>query len=278
MSATQDSSAQLSKITADDAEEMRLVISAEAWDVNYEAFEYWKIIWTNEKDYFFSTYSLRKLPDDLNSIRSEARLVPRTFYRPHIPSDIALTPAPLPLSESIYIKKPVPLDFELESSASTGCADDLLKEAQTCEQLAKHPHPHICTYHGIIEEDGALVGLCLERHGKTLYMAVIDGDPIDARRILEGVKSGLDHLHALGFVHGDINPTNIVLDATSAPVIIDFDSCTPQGSKIDGKYGTFPWCKDPWPVTAEFDDDIYCLEKIKEWFIEKGMEVTDTDS
>ncbi|KAJ5583078.1 hypothetical protein N7535_001698 [Penicillium sp. DV-2018c] len=42
--------------------------------------------------------------------------------------------------------------------------------------------------------------------------------------VLAGVESGLKHLHPLGLVHKDINPSNITID-NHRTIIIDFGSC-----------------------------------------------------
>jgi serine/threonine protein kinase len=51
--------------------------------------------------------------------------------------------------------------------------------------------------------------------------------------ILEGVKKGLDHIHALGIIHNDITPSNIMLDEHDTPIIIDFGSCRDMGESLE---------------------------------------------
>lgn len=45
-------------------------------------------------------------------------------------------------------------------------------------------------------------------------------------RWYQDVATGLQHLHASGFAHGDIKPTNILIDATGRAVLIDFGLAT----------------------------------------------------
>lgn len=40
------------------------------------------------------------------------------------------------------------------------------------------------------------------------------------------ISAGLDHLHAAGFAHGDIKPTNILIDAAGHAILIDFGLAT----------------------------------------------------
>ena len=49
---------------------------------------------------------------------------------------------------------------------------------------------------------------------------------------LERVESGIRHLHSLGLIHNDINPSNIMLDGEIP--IIDFGSCQREGESLEG--------------------------------------------
>lgn len=86
-----------------------------------------------------------------------------------------------------------------------------------------------------------------------------------------------DDQNLTSFAHpqGDINPANILLDSTSAPIIIDFDSCCRQGEHIVGKGGTFEWSNDA--ETAEVENDFYGLEKIANWLLKGGGEDHDSE-
>jgi len=44
---------------------------------------------------------------------------------------------------------------------------------------------------------------------------------------LEGIASGVGHMHSLGLIHNDIDPSNIMITEDDSPVVIDFDSCLP---------------------------------------------------
>lgn len=59
--------------------------------------------------------------------------------------------------------------------------------------------------------------------------------PFDKDLCLQGIESGIRHMHSLGLVHNDINPSNIMIDSADRPVIIDFDSCKQEGEKLGVK-------------------------------------------
>ena len=43
-----------------------------------------------------------------------------------------------------------------------------------------------------------------------------------ALRVTDGVLSGLGHVHAQGYVHFDVKPTNVLFDASDRPLVADF--------------------------------------------------------
>jgi serine/threonine protein kinase len=51
---------------------------------------------------------------------------------------------------------------------------------------------------------------------------------------------GIQHLHSLGLIYCDINPTNILMNG-GTPIIGDFDSCRREGEKLGFKAGTRGW-------------------------------------
>lgn len=85
----------------------------------------------------------------------------------------------------------------------------------------------------------------------------------DYSRVLAGIESGIKHLHALGFVHNDINPSNIMLDGDEA-VIIDFGSCRRAGESLEGAGRTYEWY-DEEVDTALPQNDLDALEEIRIW-------------
>lgn len=113
-----------------------------------------------------------------------------------------------------------------------------------------------------MQHEGRIKGLCLAKYEKTLADCLKSQDPkLDPEKCLSGIRSGIEHLHELGLVHNDINPTNIMFRLDYTPVIIDFDSCEKEGSVPEFKTGTPGW-DDMDATTARRENDLGALEKL----------------
>ncbi|KAL9639405.1 MAG: hypothetical protein Q9164_000946 [Protoblastenia rupestris] len=87
----------------------------------------------------------------------------------------------------------------------------------------------------------------------------------DTDKCIQGIESGIHHLHSLGYVHNDIGGPSIMLMEDDVPVIMDFDSCVKEGEKsLEGpKYN---WYDDSYDTTvARKRNDYSGLKKVREW-------------
>jgi serine/threonine protein kinase len=167
---------------------------------------------------------------------------------PYLPS---LTRAPEPLPSDCFVKRPCLVYYgdAAGASSSDSIAALVLHEARICETLRRHPHPNVARYHRcVVDGAGRISGPCFAHYAKTLAEAVAAADRGSTRRRrgereswLAQIANGIRHLHSLGLIHNDINPSNIMLDAAGGPVIIDFDSCQPVGQKLGLKGATSGW-------------------------------------
>ncbi|KAI0309543.1 kinase-like domain-containing protein [Amylostereum chailletii] len=212
----------------------------------------YSLIWTDGDDHYVR---IRVAPEvylaedvDLERLSEEAVLVPRTYYRPVYPGDLVV--APVPPSADSFLKIFMPNFFVPGED-----------EGETL--LADHPHPNIGEYRGCILAHGRIKGLCFKRYGTDLYCAKRDGYDFDADRVMEGLRAGLAHLHGLGYIHNDLNPSNVVLDSDGQAVIVDFGSCVPKGEPMTLSLGTPPWTNGA--EIASEENDFYGLEKIDDW-------------
>lgn len=82
--------------------------------------------------------------------------------------------------------------------------------------LAEHPHPALPRLVDSGEADG-LPWLAMEE----LFPGDLPRKPRDVERFLLSLCQGIAHLHALGLVHRDIKPGNILCRADGTPVLID---------------------------------------------------------
>ena len=176
------------------------------------------------------------------------------------------------LAKVVAIKEYLPVEFAVRRGGEVvprgaRFADDFawgrerfLDEARA---LARFRHQHIVpvlrfleangTAYTVMEfEDGKSVGELLREPGSRL-------PPDDVRRLAEGLLSGLGAVHAQGFLHRDVKPSNIIIRRDGVPILIDFGAArqaiggrtrtltgvlTPQFAPIeqyalDGKQG--PW-------------------------------------
>jgi serine/threonine protein kinase len=206
---------------------------------------------------------------------NNATAIPAPAYSPLFPSDFTLAPDPLP--RGCYVKKPrlISYDRVCKGPEQDGIAQSLLQEAAVCELLKQHPHPNIASYLGCQVSDGRIIGLCFVAYDRTLMHEVNPKSHMkrtlrfefqgrkDYSSELAGINSGLDHLHALGLVHNDINPMNIMLDGDKA-VIIDFGSCRRVGESLEDVGRTYEWY-DGEAKTALPQNDLDALEEICIW-------------
>ncbi|NOH80019.1 hypothetical protein F0231_09725 [Vibrio sp. RE86] len=75
-----------------------------------------------------------------------------------------------------------------------------------------------------------------------LMMSLIDGTPISVYQdlppiesLLAKLESILRNVHQTGFIHGDIKPSNIVLQATGELALIDMGSVLPIGTEYQAQ-------------------------------------------
>jgi serine/threonine protein kinase len=86
-------------------------------------------------------------------------------------------------------------------------------------------HPHICTlrWFGATEDDRPYVAtdLCAESLARRVKVrGVIEAT--DVTTLLHRMAGALGHAHAKGIVHGDVQPSNLLLRLDGRPVLTDF--------------------------------------------------------
>ncbi|MFE1248026.1 protein kinase [Streptomyces sp. NPDC058766] len=112
---------------------------------------------------------------------------------------------------------------------------------------AEADHPHLVRTHAVCtvdaprlpDLDGA-IALVMDRAETSLKDALDatgTGVPVDgAGRILRGVAAGLAHMHARGWVHGDLKPANVLLGPDGRVRLADFGLAT----ELDGTHAHMP--------------------------------------
>ena len=227
-------------------------------------FDHTKVILRDkEKGSYFHSETKNRLypsvPIDINKLRP----IPIPDFWP--PFDRSLTRAPDPLPGNHYIKRPSLLDYKDEHVQHL--STQILDEAKVCEILRNHPHPNIAEYLGCVEKNGRINGLCFVKYSMDLIQRVETGRPLDSDYYLQSIESGIHHLHALGLIHNDSNPRNIMVGEDDRPIIIDFDSCKQEGEEL-WKLGTPGWAIE----NAEYarpENDFFSFCAIKKYLLDR---------
>lgn len=210
-------------------------------------------------------------PEDLTDVNQ----IPSSAYSPLYSTD--LTRAHDPLPKDIHVKRPRLNSYDRisQSPQPNTIAESLLAEAKVCELLMQHPHPNIAIYHGCQVSGDRITGLCFKKYSHTLMKEVNPGALMkrqarstrqtikDYSVVLAGVESGIRHLHSLGLVHNDINPSNIMFDGDKL-VIIDFGSCRPIGESMEVCGRTYEWYDETVMLSLP-ENDLNALEEIRIW-------------
>ncbi|KAL2434172.1 hypothetical protein ABEF95_014900 [Exophiala dermatitidis] len=208
---------------------LEIVECSEAWEEvdNSDDFEFshTKVSLRDGFEFFYARVDQRKTPSfqvvDPSSLKLHP--IPTDTIWPKCQEDALRCPNPD--SAEIYLKRPSLLAYG-DNFASTEIKALVLHEVQICETLAQYPHPIVAKYLGCQEENGLITGLCFEKYGDSLFQMMEDGrrsDSFDKAACLQDIRNGIQHLHSLKIVHGDINPHNILSHGDNF-VIIDFDS------------------------------------------------------
>ena len=127
------------------------------------------------------------------------------------------------LAEDTRLRRRVAL--KLLPPSFTGDSDRVLRFAQEARAASALTHPNVCTIHEVGEsEDGRhyivmeyVEGVTLRRHMMAKRM-----DVAEVLEVAIQIASGLTAAHALGVVHRDVKPENVMLRPDGIVKVLDF--------------------------------------------------------
>jgi serine/threonine protein kinase len=131
-----------------------------------------------------------------------------------------------------------------------------------------------------------VIKLVFKRYDCDPHELINKGTLIDIKYCLGSVAAGITHMHYLKFVHCDLKPANIFVEANLSKsashayefVVGDFDSAAVTGSKSELKAGTKHWTRPKYNGIVEEEDDWHSFRILKGWLVHAtGGELEDFD-
>ena len=139
------------------------------------------------------------------------------------------------LNKPVAIKEYLPNDFALRTDAttvkpkSTADQDDyqwgLERFLDEARALARFENPHLNKVYRFFQDNNTAYIVLEYIEGETLSALLKREGSLDAprlQRLLDELLSGLEEVHAAGYVHRDIKPGNIMLRQDGSAVLLDF--------------------------------------------------------
>jgi serine/threonine protein kinase/peptidoglycan hydrolase-like protein with peptidoglycan-binding domain len=139
------------------------------------------------------------------------------------------------LDKMIAIKEYMPSDFALRTDGSrvtaksTSTVNDfqwgLTRFLEEARILAKFRHPNIVEIYQVFEANQTAYIIMEYEEGQTLAQSLQQTGALGeaaVAAIMLPILDGLQKVHALGFLHRDIKPGNIILRTHGGPVLLDF--------------------------------------------------------
>jgi Protein kinase domain len=127
--------------------------------------------------------------------------------------------------------------------------DRFIEEARTLARLGSVPS--IIPVYDFLEANGTAYMVMAFAEGETLNRRLRDGRrlaPDEVDQLIHPLMDGLSQVHEAGFVHRDIKPDNIILDAEGKPTLIDFGA---SRAPVAGRTGAMTAIFTPGYAAAE---------------------------
>lgn len=141
--------------------------------------------------------------------------------------------------------------------------DNFMREARA---LAALNHVNVVQIYSCGTEKGQPYIVMELIVGERFDELILESGVVDERRLLDiakGVAKGLRAANAIGLVHGDIKPQNILMDQQGTPKVVDFGLArSSEAEPTDAEIWGTPYYIAPEKARRQREDhrsDIYCL-------------------
>ena len=220
---------------------------------------------TTDEEVYFGKSSKKRQDMTIDEYVSALKRILDDQVHPKVPQGMTLTLAPEGLDETLsWVKRTGLNNYESRKGLQI-VAKALLKETVIMEQISKTPHPHLIKYHGCRVRRGCITAIVLECLNQTVtqFSRTPAFQELNKTKFFAGVHSAVEYLHSLGLAHNDISSDNIMVREYGSPVLLDFDSCGPEGERLDS-LGTPGWYEEVFFTSAK-EHDLYSPGVLKRW-------------
>jgi hypothetical protein len=102
---------------------------------------------------------------------------------------------------------------------------------QQGELSAQMQHPNILAVYDMGRQEGAVYRVSRFAEGGSLGGRLgTYYNPRAALGLINGITEGLEYIHGQGYVHGNLKPSNVLLDQEGRPLLTDFGLATQPGA------------------------------------------------
>lgn len=102
---------------------------------------------------------------------------------------------------------------------------------QQGELSAQMQHPNILAVYDMGQQEGVVYRVSRFAEGGSLGGRLgAYYNPRAALGLINGITEGLEYIHSQGYVHGNLKPSNILLDQQGRPLLTDFGLATQAGA------------------------------------------------
>ncbi|KZZ97348.1 Protein kinase-like domain protein [Moelleriella libera RCEF 2490] len=257
---------------------------AEAVDEETGQFRYTRVVATAEEDdddMVFHGYLYKRQADvSLSEATGALARIPDDEIFPRCSRSLGLTRAPDELQPCTYIKRPnLALYDQLLLARCDVVVDvvrkELLEEAQALEAVtagdsssSSSPHPNFIGYYGCRVRRGHITGIMLDRHPFDLHGYLKSGHVLgDKACFMRGLASAVRYLHALGWAHNDLTPSNVLVSDDQSAILAGFGAARRIGERLGANRGTEGWTEhdvDDY-TTSKAEHDVEALARLNAW-------------